>query len=494
MGSKTRKTFAILALIYLIIETQAFFFLSKLYSGHVPAELLSMYERFGYASSGIGITLFVIFQLFKGLNKPGRIVTVILTPLLYSIFVWGVYESINQSPKLIPMDERANATYSALKTLSSPSWSNLGLFFMIPDDKSDSLDLAKRVTERYPTPNRAVQSAYLTGIYGSKRFTEYYMYQAEMIDKDLWDLLWREAKAKAFWDPQIKTIKKEVFDDWFYVTSWLNSLRTNPAKWLEASTGVYYIYKEKNPIVSLIDSRWGDYINDGRFNLDSVSNLELGNIAMEKYAWVKFSAKLKGFPSYFYDGTPFFDRFRIAYSDYILSPYIDSDGLLIPWAGSQKKDETYIAAMQKLTPFLFDGENRALISFGNLTKDGVVASYSQTLTQGLPVKMRHSWDDYYVRTLSSLSQNSEEWENPVNYKLHSDMLRIGVITPILLIISAILILINLTSLRRVDYRLFLIGIVVFISVYGLSERIGLDTFLLDNLTKISVKESQIFLH
>ena len=147
MTNKEKKIFSILALLYLIIEVQAFLFLSEIYTDSVSPESLSMYERFGYASSGIGLTLFVLFQLFKAANKPVKIVTTLAIPLIYVTLVWGVYEAVNQSPNIIPDNKRADAAYAALKTLDKPSWKNATEFFA-PGDKSDLNELSKRVTKK----------------------------------------------------------------------------------------------------------------------------------------------------------------------------------------------------------------------------------------------------------------------------------------------------------------------------------------------------------
>lgn len=493
MTNKEKKIFSILALLYLIIEVQAFLFLSEIYTDKVSSESLSMYERFGYASSGIGLTIFVLFQLFKAANKPVKIVTTLAIPLIYVTLVWGVYEAVNQSPNIIPDNKRADAAYAALKTLDKPSWKNATEFFA-PGDKSDLNELSKRVTKKHPTPNRTIRYIYINGLRGADRFTKRYNKQAEMFDKKLWEILWKDAKRKSIFDPEAKRRSGQIFDDWFYISSSFNMARHDPTKWLEALSTLYYMKEEGHPLYNVYLSLANEYIDDGYINLNDVPNHELEGISFQHYAWDKLKSKMPGFPEFKYEGDDFFERFRSSYSEYVLSPYIDAKGIKIPWYREGANDPTYNYAMRQLTPFLFDASGKAIVSFDNLQKKGVLYNYTSSLREALPKPLEDHWNNYYVRAIRELSTKDKSWDNKTNYDIHSDMLRIGAITPVLLIISGLLIVINVSSLfvSSRSKGAFAVALVVLMCIS--SERTGLDKKLLSTINKISVKESQIFLY
>ena len=106
----TKNVFATLSVVYLAIEVQAFTFLSKLYRTDVSSALLSDYERFGYASAGIGISLFFAqWAWTRAKNTKSKLGVLLCLPLLYIITVWSSYEIVHKSPDWISEKERPKA-------------------------------------------------------------------------------------------------------------------------------------------------------------------------------------------------------------------------------------------------------------------------------------------------------------------------------------------------------------------------------------------------
>lgn len=486
-----RTVLIFFSFIYLIIEMQAITFLSQIYTSTPTAEMLSQYERFGYASTGIGLTLFAATWFFSKKRSPLQAVLAALAvPAIYLIAIWAVYEVVHQSPSWIPASAKPRAMQASIQTMSTPQWSNLWAFYSEgPSAPSHLQTNIKRVIQHHPTPDRAVQSAYIQSFRALTAFDEHYQKSAEMLDESLWPLLWRGANRVAQVEPSWRMSTSDVEQRIHRLQRWVSRNSLSPHRWINNEIALWSLQKEDAALQSILFS---DRSQGARRAITAVHYIEQSR---EVSAWNALGQDIPDWPAYEPHGADIRSQFRRAISQSTLSLYAHLPSVEIEYGtqGQEYRSQVaYTLASQQIAPFLFDDKGTALITLRSIYDLETRAKYINTLKTGLPPILRANWGRYQQEAIFDLSTRHDAWMEGTTPQLHEGMLRAGVITPILLVLSAVMIFINLVSIFRKNLVLATLALPA-MTVIALQWWSNGSTMLLKALLVISVRESQIFL-
>lgn len=491
----TKNVFATLSVVYLAIEVQAFTFLSKLYRTDVSSALLSDYERFGYASAGIGISLFFAqWAWTRAKNTKSKFGVLLCLPLLYIITVWSSYEIVHKSPDWISEKERPKAMANAVQTLSSPSWSNLASFYLDGDITVSDLDV-KKLISKHPASDRVVQASFINGMRNLDRFNDMYSKNAPTLDRSVWRSLWKEAVNKTYFD---KNAPDEEDAEYQYMAAvaFLNRAQDDPTKWADLLPTLMYISITDPGLAHLLSFEMEGFTSGEKMGIAEIDKAGLANVRTEAYVWKRFQERYFNFPGYIAGSSPIEERMRVAFSEMIMGDFTYLPGESIPWhrdGVSPSEHAIYKKALHQIAPYIVYKDGTSLIRLSSIFDDTTREMYSGKLRMGVPGSIRKAWSDYEENAISTLAVNAEEWKVPSQYKLHSDYLRIGAILPFMMLFSFMLIVLNTVKIFKgglaYGFAAVSVATLVFIEASPVFQN-----SLLKALVLISVKESQIFIH
>lgn len=486
-----RTLLLLLSSIYLIIEMQAITFLSQIYTSTPTAETLSQYEKFGYASTGLGLTLFFVKWFFnQKRSKKQMLCAAFATPAIYLISIWAVYELVHQSPSWIPRQARPVAMQASLQTLSAPQWSNLWAFYSVPPvDQHLLLENIKSTIEKHPTPDRAVQAAYIQSFRALTVFDEHYQKSAEMLDDSLWPLLWRGANRTAQADTSSWMSTTDAERRIHVLKHWVARNAQMPHRWINNELAFGSLYAREKTLQSIL---FPDRTQGGERIISAVHYIEQSR---EEKAWEVLGQDVPGWPAYAISKEGVQAQFRKALSHSTLSPYAHLPSVEIPSytpGQDHRKQRAYILAAKQIAPFLFDQKGAPLMTLRSIYDLETRAKFINTLKTGLPRILRENWTRYQTEAMFNLSTHTDAWAETTTPKLHENMLRAGVITPALFLLSAIMLLINLASMVRTSpgVAMATLPLLPIIAFQWWTEG---SAILLKTILLISVRESQIFL-
>jgi hypothetical protein len=500
-----KHIFASIAILYLIVEAQAWTLISRLYTTVLNPETLSEYERFGYASAGIGITFFALRMLYPAAKSKKQKAGVLLSlPFLYILFVWLMYELVHQSPGWVPEAKRHLAAKSAINTLANPGWNNLFSFYSNRSKQEDDVfsltRKVKKMVTQYPLSDRAVQSTYISGIQSVNMFSEYYKKHSKILEKEVMDDFIGQIGYMAWFDFSEKIKASDLKPKLFTFASHMNAARYNPMRWPNAWIKAFLFY-ETDPLLRMIISvGTADYIEYGVFDYTSLDHFQLSEIGTEIYIWEKMREELPSMPEYldytYRSDEPFNERVRRAYSRFMLDKYTYMPNTEIPWlknGADPLQSNIYDQAMRQVVPFFIGADGAPIITFERVYDDETRRRYINTLKKGLPVQVRDAWTSYQINTLTKLAISPEHWKLPTEYAIHKDTLRVGAVIPVMVALSGLLIVLNIFMLFRTHYAYGLAGVAITGVVYlGPSQLF--ENVLIKAIISISVSEAQIFLY
>lgn len=469
-----------LSSIYILIEIQAWAFLSEIYRNEVSSDLLSNYELFGYASAGIGISLLLIKQASKIKNKVIFTLTVLATPVFYIIAVWGIYELVNQSDKVIPNDFRPQVLSASIKTLSTPSWNNTVLF--LGSSEATPYDI-KKLQSLHPTPDVVIQKNYIQGMDSLAKFNQRYKEVAEMVDRDLWPILWKKTRGVAIHLSSGELHLREVESHLDYLYNWAESSKRNPLEWLSFYSGLASLQAQnKHPFIHV------SMLDDSVLQKTYIYQDE----EIDKFAWELMGDSFDNW----LNATSFnHESYRAAITQSTVGEYVNLKGHLIPWYTNESEvfnSQEYWYFTNQLTPFFFSEEGKPLISIRNINDRETRMRYIRRLQEGLPYEMKDSWLSYQASLLKALSQNAEKWEDKTASSIASPLLRVGIVTPLMLVLSSFLILFNSYSLWK-ENKLIAISSVVIGVILATGLFPSTTDLLLKTLVTISVEHPAVYL-
>jgi hypothetical protein len=478
-----KKAFAFIGIIYLGIEFQAFMFLLEILWTPLSIEQLEHYERYGYASAGLGITLLaskLIWSQKDLKNNTHKSAAVLLTaPFIYLFSIWLVYEAIYQVPNLIPQKEKPAAFSSGVAHLSEPSLAS-SLDFYLNDKTELNHETVNSFLDKYPASDEHVRFLYLEGLRGLRQWDKAFKNTYEKMDKAKIDALVLAASQNTS-SEEVDILmpnsiswtlwKDEYLMEYNSIFQWGRFIMRNiylkrqgqgwPSMWLRGQT---------------VD-RWGRAKNGNR------------NLAV----WDTMKRVSDSLPATPANPDDLSESIRIAHTQSLYEKAGVHSDLLIPWYQpdvSHREQQAYKETSESLVPFMFD-EGEALININRLHDPETFMLYVDTLQRGMSDKLRGQWDIYQARSIGYLAENPERWNNPVEHELNKDVARIGVVLPWLVALSSMLILANGTTLaRELGWRSApLVGGVLTVT-YAL-HKLNVDWTWL--ITSISIQKTQLFI-
>lgn len=482
---KKKVTLLMLSFLYLLIEIQAWVFISKLYREETTSTSLSQYELFGYASAGLGITLlgikYIANQKIK--NKNILLSVLITAPLLYLSSVWAIYETVNLSDELIPESKKGRALNASLLTLSSPSWSNLSSFY-IGTPKSETDSLINSFQSLHPTSDRLIQYTYIVGINTLRSYSMQYKDAAEMIDKDFWPILWKKSRSLAMvkYGGEIKLQSLE--NEFSNLQNFTGVSRYTPSNWLSLGTTYYLLSKEEaSPLKSF-----------EFFKKDSFKTLyEYKQNKTDVLAWALIGESFEHWPNFENEVND--EVFRHALSQAVFGEHINLPNEAIPWYTNEEdilRSDVFLKSAAQITPFFFDSDGKPMISASEIINHKTKQKYIKKLQNNLPTELREYWFAFQSNLFKELIKDQDKWKETASAALAEPILRVGTVTPFMLILSSLLIIINVADIWKRAPLIAISAIAMGCLLYN-NQIPEVSQFMLEGLNKISVQEPAIYL-
>lgn len=481
-----KKLLPLIGVVYLGIEFQAFIFLMEIMTTPLSIAQLERYERYGYASAGLGISLLSVRFIWNSKHFEGSlkrwVSTILAAPLVYMLSVWIVYELIHQVPSLTPDTSKPQAFSAGVAHLANPSFRNSLGFYYGPELELE-YEQIESFLSRYPTSDKQVQHIYLVGLRGLRDWDRVYKIAYDKMDKSLIDHLVHSAEYSV-WD-----LKRDVAiphgTAWRYWKQMYLVESKTPFLWGKFALRNVYLIRQ--------GQEWPlKWLNNESF-LDQPAHPEREEYKLA--AWAVMRKASNSLPERPADLTDLTESVRIAHTESLFSKAGIELDLLIPWHQdnvSHDQTESFKKTAMYLTPFLFSQEGEPLLNIDRLHDRDIMLTYTETLRRSLPEKIREIWDQYHENLIIDLAYFPERWKNPVELELNKDVVRIGLVLPWLLGLSFVLLLLNGLSLVKSYGVKSIAPILTVLVVTLIIHKSKIDWIWL--ITSISIKETQIFLY
>lgn len=501
-----KKFVALITALYLGIELQAWLFLSELYTKTLTPKLMGEFERFGYASFGVGVCVFFIRAAAKYNSVRKLSFAMLLVPLIYVASVWSLYEAVQRSATYI--ENKPKALKASILTLSQPSWENAFLYYF-GNPQIDEGNVSK-LMELYPPTEKLIQSSYIQGIRSVDNFSGVYKKATDKLDQELVSALIKRARLLSV------DIKRDVREQ-----ESLNAVALQQAineQWLANLNpwfaSAYYRNLDLYPY-SLISAK--SYYKEQLKNLDFHApklafSYPLIGVSIDIVDWpvkkqsftdeienVKDRALISKFLGYkqsvnaeqTIQGA---DYFRHLVSKKIFDPLVlDGEGFpMLPWNSGRSiyDDSAFLFGAMQIAPFFFkDGE--PVVNFARLSERETQLEYIDKIRASLPQSLRNHWLEYQKGSFIELSSDLSAWSSPASFSLNKDLVRVGGVLPLMLFLSTIMIIVNLAIGISTSIKSAVLTVSVII-IAGLGAHLGFTEYLKQILLLISVKEPQIF--
>ena len=407
-----------ISLVYLFIETMALLMVITILSSPPDAMAMGQFERFGYASAALGLTLLIIKQLKKKYSADlGAMLLVAV--MSYPVSLWVIYELVESSPSWIPQSikpwslQRAYITLSGLATDADVDahWSS--------------------VVKKYPVPDEAIRQINLDGIRALSSF-----YQST----SNWA---HEFKQDKYQRPAELSVLNNVMRYSDFLHSYENALVASLSGVLAPLTSrtipqLSLLYHVDPELVGLIPG------NSHRI----IMNEHVMHLAERR-----FLREIGGqFPDLRFDLDDSSQSWDFVLREAITMHVIKQTGvdyqggsLAFPW---YKNNSQFLGSAELkafsyyITPFFFDEEKRMLLDVPVLMDEKDVKQIEQNLSGGLADSVRDQFNRFYHRIGLSLANSPEDWVLPISKPLFSGWVRIGVILPMMGLLSLVLLIVN----------------------------------------------------
>jgi hypothetical protein len=448
------KALILFTVFYVLIEAQAMLFLMDIFRSPISAQQMADYERFGYATFGLGVVLLCLRGATSSLpTKRGIIVVLLALPFVYVASVWSVYEAVARSHLLIPDAKRPLAMRHSMNILNHDgersALARAWQFYTSPELSTSPAEDATRFTQRLPMSDTAIRAIYIRGIQHAADFSYTYKTARGRLNYNKWHTLAQRAQnaAKHQIDEHqlaeaLQITQSTLFTRWLLpnqVTTFAaNSTFTDNDSGALHFHAIAMLLRDGRPSdrMTLIESAIRPY-HQQRQTADKLVAKRLGEA---------LGVTLSPQPH-----TRWPELMRQGYSDRILSPFTRGERVpAMPWSdrdASPWDDAAYLFAVQHIAPFLFNGV-QPLVSLNNIRNDDVRFTYLNNLRQGLHPELKKNWHAYRQRSLESLASSPDAWGNFATREMNQDYLRISTVLPWLLTLSFVMIGINLLMLVK----------------------------------------------
>jgi hypothetical protein len=500
--------FTFLASVYLCIELQSWLFLSQIYTQPLDAETLGDYERFGYASLGLGVSLFYLRQSMRIKNKITMSISFLFIPLVYISAVWGAYELVQRSSDWVV--DKPKAMRASISTLANPSLENLTTYYF-GNPEIDS-DLVDDFMTQYPPSDKLIQSSYIRGLRHVDTFSSVYEKAQSQLDRSAIEGL---IKKGALYNSNFNITNSknqhlnviaakgaviERFSSSFFQPALMLNYEVDKAFADELSKARSYYSRNidtvelHSPKFRLLHSSVSGLSMKIDFVNWDIPAYDFTTIIGRKEAQAMISESF-GMDEYEYKNVDDLEYFQYLVSKTTLTPVIGDGNIdfpLISWdsKSSLSNDSSYLFAVQRLAPFFFKND-KPIINLDGIRDDERRNKYISNMRAGLSDGLRTHWLQYQQHTYLKMSEDESSWGNPVNKALNKDMLRIGAILPVMFLLSTIMLIFNVVA-SAAENKFRAVLLLVSGTAFIIFDSSATSHFMLSALLAISVKAPQIF--
>jgi len=493
-----------ISFIYIFVEATALLFLIDIFTIKLDLDTLSLYEKFGYFSASIGISLLILFQVKKHVlhSIPYWILFILTLPILYVTSAWLLHSTIHKIPDIVPDSKKSMALTASVRLLNSPSIGR-GLGFYLPNESQLSTSEIKNYVSNYPMSNKVIQRFYTKGIINARDYSINYDAVASKVDKQKWSQQIKKLEAKRFFlleQSNTYVIGSVAHMDMSLVTIYALSPFT-----LQKAFDIVAYSPIKGDVGKILHVDAYNRISKKPFEsiLSSKLNFQMANeydnstmmVTMQnKYIWQKLAKQYDFISSTNQpDNNNILEGLRESYSEHMLYNY--SPGTKFNWYdGNPYDDQAYKKGLLSIVPFLFNENEQPIITLSKLQDKEFIKQSVNNLSNRLPLSLKTNWQNYREASIIRLSGTSEHWENrKLESATHNDMVRVSVVLPIMVIVSALLLLINLFRVSRGSKTNIAIGLGVLLLAF-ISSQTPIKGIMLDVANDLSLYESQVFLH
>lgn len=501
------STILTLSIAYIAIETQSMLLLWDVINTAVPSADLSRYERFGYATTGIGITL-LIFRSIKvdKVKTLPLLLSLMMLPVVYATSAWTAYEAVSRAPSFIPTNSRPDALYASMAMLTSPSLQSATGFWFSKDRTLTPSVLVDNFTSKYPVPQKVIQKTYLEGVKTIPLITGLFDMKHKYLTEDTYKKLHKKTSYVAF---------SKINHKQNYENALLELIKYNMTSFgvnVMSPSQISALATKHNLTASSVNNLTAaslDMSLMGKFPRFSGIQKQLTyadrhyrqsinddiNAGIQANKWQSMKEALP----FLHGEAPKIELFeytvRKQFTDDAFGKFIGESKLTpLEWYRGQKPSDTqtYKEMTKHLTPFFFDKNGNQLFDFEKLNNNKEQINIRSALMRGLNDELFVFYSNYRKQALDMMVKSPSNWGNFVNNATFEPLLRFSVIIPILFLVSLFLLSMNLINTFRDNKVAAITGLSL--AVFVVFFHGGQTTeFMIDTLLPISVKEAVIVL-
>jgi hypothetical protein len=465
-------------LCYLFLETLALLMVLQIFFGNPHFSLLSSYERFGYATAALGLSLGLSLLITRRYKlEPGT--QPLITVLCYPFLLFAVSTAVENSTKLLPQDSRAFALTQGIKVLAKGEYKH-----------ADFNTQFTRVSLDYPIKDALIRQMHLDTIRGMAAF---------MRQQPVWSEKFSEAALQGLDTAMI------------YKSMDSNKMQDN----LAAATGVSGLFALLSPFTARTAAHVGLAQQKDDMVLPFIASTFFNKLPLsdnDRYAYINYVAEKRLLASLQVSlapikihphlaGKSWKDTLRESLTSHILDkaglPVADNQGYFaFPWRQANKAYNADIELSRIVSwaaPFLLAANGKLVIPLSDLKNEQRVKQLEQHFLNGLHDTFRNNFNLYYRNTAQALVTQPELWRSPLAEPLYSHFLRIGVVMPALLVLSVVLLLVNYLRVARKGKESAVLGLVsigLAVAVFNSS----LLYWIMQPVLLISTREPMLFVN
>lgn len=430
-------------LCYLFLETLALLMVLQIFFGNPHFSLLSSYERFGYATAALGMSLGISVYLERRF-KLERGIKPLIAVLCYVLLVNVISAAVEHSPKLLPLQNRAFALQQGVKVLARDEQKN-----------ADFAEQFASVSQDYPVKDELIRQIHLDTIRGFASFIKQQPAWSEALNESRFGSI---ASALVYNYGDNYDMHNELTGAAAY-----SSIFALFSPFTARTAGQLGLMQQKDDrvLATLADG----IASRGATKEQHYQHYQyLGEKRLLQAIEVKLDS-VKMLPHQM--GTPWKDTLQQSLTAHILTeaglPVADQHGYFrLPWRkanSSYNANEELSRIIRWMAPFLVSTNGKLLIPLTDFSNPQRVQQFEQHFLNGLHDTFRRNFNHYYQRNALALLNQPALWRAPLAEPLYNHFLRIGVVMPLLLVLSAILLVVNYWRVARQGKEAAVLGVV-----------------------------------
>lgn len=446
-------------IIYLFIESAALLFgFTVLTDTPTSENLLQHFERFGYVTASIGVTL-VVYQLVKK-----QLPWILLAPTLllaYILTAWFSYELVHNVSSYVPRTIKPAALRASIEILTNKK----SILSLYTHSDRQAVELAREFVSKRPLNDAVIYNAYYSAPNSIEMLKRTYRRAEVEYKKVLPQPMRGLFRAKLY---EMATLRIQNYVDSYSFSSGANNILPLSDCGSRCSSGLLLYNIMRDPILF---SEWELYSLVNALGRSEYSSLELSlrNEVLQQAAW----RSLKD--TYNVVGTidrPHLDLFseyvfRSVYTQAVFSDLTLSSLPPISLSFDRSKafyDPAFKALLSQLVPHV--------VSLGDSDASYIVnhqpLRFDQLYKNGDMVSLREQYESFQIDSFSQLMEG-KYWDNLYRVEMANPLLRFSVAMPILMLLSVVLLIgngfkvisyINKSNIRIINKWLLVAALVI----------------------------------